>query len=122
MAKRSLRELAHLTIRGAKQLVRDLDDGGQLASKPAKLQAAMASHTKLAATYTRKRDGATLDYVLAPYEVKADPDTGRTVLWATDHKHGSGQIHKFILNRLDVRENLTRAGFAPQWPTRPDSV
>lgn len=98
------------------------EEQAQKLGKSDAIRAAMETHTKLAIPYTRKRDGQTVDRVIAPYEVKPHPANGRLVLYATDNLHGAAQIHSFYMSRMGTPENLTRAGFDPRWPTRPESV
>jgi predicted DNA-binding transcriptional regulator YafY len=122
----ALREtVADLPARLTRSLVRDAtaqeNDPTTDLPKPRALRLAMATATKVGITYTRKRDGRTLDYVVRPYEAKPHPQSGNEVLYAQDHKHG-GQIHAFLMSRIERTTNLTRATFSPTWPTRPESV
>lgn len=90
-------------------------------TKPEKVEAGMRQNRVVRVEYTRARDGGTEEYFLKPYEVKPHPASGRTVLYATDSKHGDGQIHSFLWSRLrDVM--MTDNRFAPVWPTRPETV
>jgi hypothetical protein len=79
------------------------------------IKTAMASQRELAFDYTRKKDGAKLHYLSRPYEVKGP------YLYATEGKHGHGQIHSFILSRL-VNAEARKRTFPPFWPIRPGSI
>jgi hypothetical protein len=86
------------------------------------LRIAMATATKVRFDYHRKRDDQHLEYTGAVYEVGTHPASGRPVMWATDHKHGGGQIHAFLLSRVSNVQNRMLANFRPHWPTQPESV
>lgn len=120
MAKRTLRELSHLTLRGKRILVTHLEQEGELPTRGQKLKAALASQTKIAVTHHRKYDGATVDQVWSPYSVRVE--NGRHYLYFTHPKHGATAIHKARMRDVRVRENLTQDAFRPVWPTEPESV
>lgn len=92
-------------------------------TKPDAVRLAMATRSKLWIEYTRKRDGATLEYHVAPYERGyTHGNNPKPVLWATDHKHGGGQIHAFLWNRIRTAEPRLLANFRPHWTVRTDTA
>lgn len=113
--------LSGLTARReeARELARAADAANL--SRSDRLRLAMQTESKLAVTYTRKRDGRTGDYVVAPYEM-GQTAAGNSCLWATDHKHGGGQIHAFLESNIASVDNLPTAGFRPRWPVRTETA
>ena len=92
-------------------------------SKPEVIRAAMEGRQKVRATYLRKRDGVTADYVIRPYEVKPHDMSGTTMLYATeDDKHWPRAIHSFIYGRVLGVELIPSSRFAPVWPVKPESL
>ena len=104
----------------ARALQRDIDERDL--STPEAVRLAMQTRSKLWLVYNRKRDGRTLEYHVAPYEVGEHPASGAKVLWATDHKHGGNQIHAFLWNRIEEAEPRVTATFRPAWPIQQESV
>lgn len=92
-------------------------------SKPEAVKLAMATKSKLWIEYARKRDGSVLEYHVAPYERGMHHGKVRKpVLWATDHKHGGGQIHAFLWSRIKSAEPRLLANFRPVWPVRTETA
>lgn len=84
------------------------------------IRTAMEYGRKLAFFYARKRDGVEGHYVTAPYSMR--DVAGREMLYATDHKHGAGQIHSFILGRVAHAAVIPGARYHPVWTVEPESV
>lgn len=80
------------------------------------IAAAMIARKRLLVTYTRKRDGATLPYTLAPYSRRGNK------IYATDHKHGAHQIHSFIVSRMTDVEVKPASTYEPVWRTEPETI
>lgn len=80
------------------------------------IRAAMEMGRKLEFSYTRKRDGAELGYVVNAYSRRGNK------LYATDHKHGADQIHAFLLHRIRDASVLPDRRYNPVWDVEPESV
>lgn len=84
------------------------------------LSLAMRANQRVAFDYRRKRDGAEMHYVAAPYSFRFR--FGRENLYATEGKHGDGQIHSFIFGRVKNVEPRPKREFFPVWPVDPESA